>query len=944
LEELRRLQETKASSGQPALKPHHPVIECGFGCNSKETGRNYLHERIPLYQPVLNGRNWDIFHNASPFEKRGHFLIIPDYRMPENQREQRVLLNDLQDMLELDRNSSNMLIFYNSPQAGASQNHIHFQGVYRNPEIPYAVEMAEPISRYIKDGVEIKDLDYYGARAIVFEGADKARLADVAFRLIERLQKANNPFNLDILDGKIYLFPRNINFVVTEEFPGGALAAYELTGKFITATKQAYGGADMEEILSALQKTTATSTATRENLATMLSETYPGTSIDSGLPQGSLYLERGELEPSSTVWEGVEWSKHMSRHYSYYESRETHRSEFVRILREAARHVSILAKTAQNTQRRLNPQYIRAGERLEQMAAKLSAREDGNLAVCYPNGSWWLNTGSQRDPILAIMEDLLVHIGNNEIRITDAIYMKTLALEPLAVEYCTNNKKLQAHPDKTEVGLQTLDRLSGEIYAKVKTATEDAASILSSYENPKFDEIKTGDILVRRKPQEADAEYIVCMKFSYKDIFGVSIGKDGIKMTVINPMEESGLTLLRMRKTELYLALYNCITTLNMEIKSIVGKFPPVLSQAMPAPTKAQPRASAVRHGSQAGARRSPLNSIEAAGLIVEIQNAFEAFEKSGKARRIGVQRLPRVKEETIKRLGELGEKRALNWLEKLQDMLSMNAAQIADEAARFTGNRRATVIERRTNYRGLLEEAIKSIREKNKPKKEEPFDLKKELEALARLAPDVGRKFAVTEGDQNILVMPNDFFKQGNRGSCFAAERKKYKARFELRQVLADGKTITAKDYINKILETVTPAEAKRAIALVPHDSKPADLECLKEAGLRFIPVNMTALADAVYSDEVDWESFRQNTYAITEAIEAIKSTETNSLYRIVRAYLSSPFFKLDGITAEEYIAAIVAGDIARLLKAVLRPATRKEIGELKDLYDNISYSLIFA
>jgi hypothetical protein len=105
-----------------------------------------------------------------------------------------------------------------------------------------------------------------------------------------------------------------------------------------------------------------------------------------------------------------------------------------------------------------------------------------------------------------------------------------------------------------------------------------------------------------------------------------------------------------------------------------------------------------------------------------------------------------------------------------------------------------------------------------------------------------------------------------------------------------------------------------------------------------------MADLAAAIYKDDIDWESFRQNTYALLEAIEAIKSTETNSLYRIVRAYLSSPFFKLDGITAEEYINAIVAGDIERLLKAVLRPATRKDIGELKDLYDNISYALIFA
>ena len=72
---------------------------------------------------------WDVYHNISPADRRGHFLIMPSLLDEEhNWRGQEFTKNDCHDMVHLTSTIEpvgSMFLGYNSVGAGASQNHIH---------------------------------------------------------------------------------------------------------------------------------------------------------------------------------------------------------------------------------------------------------------------------------------------------------------------------------------------------------------------------------------------------------------------------------------------------------------------------------------------------------------------------------------------------------------------------------------------------------------------------------------------------------------------------------------------------------------------------------------------------------------------------------------------------------------------------------------------------
>lgn len=73
--------------------------------------------------------SWDVFHNISPADRRGHFLLLPSLLNKEvNWRGQSLTEEDCHDLVHLTgaiEPVGSIFIGYNSVGAGASQNHIH---------------------------------------------------------------------------------------------------------------------------------------------------------------------------------------------------------------------------------------------------------------------------------------------------------------------------------------------------------------------------------------------------------------------------------------------------------------------------------------------------------------------------------------------------------------------------------------------------------------------------------------------------------------------------------------------------------------------------------------------------------------------------------------------------------------------------------------------------
>ncbi len=84
---------------------------------------------------------WDVFHNISPADRRGHFLLLPSLLNEEmNWRGQSLTKEDCHDLVHLTGEIEpvgSMFIGYNSVGAGASQNHIHCHS-WPYPNIGYA--------------------------------------------------------------------------------------------------------------------------------------------------------------------------------------------------------------------------------------------------------------------------------------------------------------------------------------------------------------------------------------------------------------------------------------------------------------------------------------------------------------------------------------------------------------------------------------------------------------------------------------------------------------------------------------------------------------------------------------------------------------------------------------------------------------------------------------
>lgn len=82
--------------------------------------------------------SWDVFHNISPVDPRGHFLLLPDISNEKQWRDQSLNAADCHDLTYLASTINphgSMVFSFNSVSAGASQNHIHAHS-WVNPPPP----------------------------------------------------------------------------------------------------------------------------------------------------------------------------------------------------------------------------------------------------------------------------------------------------------------------------------------------------------------------------------------------------------------------------------------------------------------------------------------------------------------------------------------------------------------------------------------------------------------------------------------------------------------------------------------------------------------------------------------------------------------------------------------------------------------------------------------
>ena len=246
----------KVTAKKRILAPHDPT-KCSFCVGPISLAKNPANPdgRPPLAAIPVNGREWKLYHNISPIVAEGHFLIVPDIELSENRRPQELIPTDIEDILTLANHSEGLAFVFNGRGGGASQNHIHWQAFARSSPMAVERQPREVLARV--NGVTVSRLPSYAATTLVLEGSPAA-VASVIWPLIEHMQnpKHETPFNVYIAEGRVYLFPRNVDTDVTPEFPNFIFGTWELAGLFDLHTQEDFDAMSAERVHGAYRNTT----------------------------------------------------------------------------------------------------------------------------------------------------------------------------------------------------------------------------------------------------------------------------------------------------------------------------------------------------------------------------------------------------------------------------------------------------------------------------------------------------------------------------------------------------------------------------------------------------------------------------------------------------------------------------------------------------------------
>ena len=212
--------------------------------------------------------SWEIYHNVSPADCRGHYLLIPALTEEEtNWRGQVLIESDCKDLVVLASTiepAGSILICYNSVGAGASQNHIHAH-MWPSPPIPllleegsdevhgwdcYAASRAVAASSFeVESCVEVAMLEY-PCCCIKLSSLETDQLGLALAKVVDVVQSQfDAPHNVGLLnrpDGvvDVYVFVRSRERS-PRIVPGSRAGASEAMGVFHTSKQS-----DIKELSS----------------------------------------------------------------------------------------------------------------------------------------------------------------------------------------------------------------------------------------------------------------------------------------------------------------------------------------------------------------------------------------------------------------------------------------------------------------------------------------------------------------------------------------------------------------------------------------------------------------------------------------------------------------------------------------------------------------------
>jgi len=209
----------------------------------------------------------------------------------------------------------------------------------------------------------------------------------------------------------------------------------------------------------------------------------------------------------------------------------------------------------------------------------------------------------------------------------------------------------------------------------------------------------------------------------------------------------------------------------------------------------------------------------------------------------------------------------------------------------------------------------------------------------------ELGRAIADESGGQYQLLVPDEFFL--NKQELEDCQRD-FGNRFILGRIFGLGRVSSVDpgsldDYIDQIIAQVKVNNM--AIALVPQNITAQQRDALKNKGIRYIPVTdnvmqMRGLSKALRGD------IRTNTFSMMYAVRYIKPTDRpgEAIYETVKRYIEERLQLPKGMSADEYIDAIVNNLAEEIIRACLAPIEKFTAEAEKREYDNRSYPLIFA
>jgi hypothetical protein len=234
------------------------VEKCGFYCQEPKNPLSLLVR--PLLGTLTSTDSlklrfaWNVYPNLAPFEPGGHFLFLPSGGFPELPHFPQVFTPFLlEDCMNICRSGADLMVFFNSRHAGATQDHFHLQAVFHSSKsaklaIESAIESA--IKSPDRSNTGPARLSDYPLNALVYTLEDKAHCQNLEQDLRE-LQTKDVPFDLIFLAGQMVLVPRDINNEIVAEFPN-LLASMEVSGKFIIPERDVFQRTTEERIRVAL--------------------------------------------------------------------------------------------------------------------------------------------------------------------------------------------------------------------------------------------------------------------------------------------------------------------------------------------------------------------------------------------------------------------------------------------------------------------------------------------------------------------------------------------------------------------------------------------------------------------------------------------------------------------------------------------------------------------